>query len=291
MKKGKQKELLEKEKELSKLSWDQFAEKLGLKFGKLNSFHYEECLIDDKTFDKLSLKRNYRKFILRRFDDDWGRKKGGKNSPGNIKDIKIPKRNKKLAELYGILLGDGHIDKIKKYKVGVYHIKVTGHSIGDKKYLLDFVKPLIESLFNVDVRIYYSKFNNALDIIADSRKIVDFFEENEFKAGNKIKNKVTIPSWIKENNLFLAACLRGLYDTDGSFYRLTNQNSYQIHFKNHNFRLLKDARASLLKLGINVSNIMKNGSIVITKKTEIEKFYKLIGFSNPKHNNKIKLLF
>jgi hypothetical protein len=36
---------------------------------------------------------------------------------------------------------------------------------------------------------------------------------------------------------------------------------------------------------------MENRRVVITKKSEIEKFYKVIGFSNPKHLNKIKELF
>ncbi len=291
MEKGKQREMLGKERAKLNFTWQQFADNLGLKFGKLKSFYYEAALIDDTTLNKLSLLNEYKKFILKELGDNWGRSKGGINSNGNLKDIKIPKKDKKLAELWGILLGDGHIEKTQAYKIGIYHIKVTGHSIDDKDYLLDFVMPLMRERFNVKVRHYFSKSNKGLHVIADSRKIVDFFEENEFKAGNKILNQVTIPNWIKENKNFLATCLRGLYDTDGSFYRLAKQNSYQIHFKNHNSRLLMDTRKSLLNLGIGVSKIMKNKSIVITKKSEIEKFYKVIGFSNPKHLNKIKKAF
>jgi intein/homing endonuclease len=286
-KKGMQKELLKQEKR--DLTWNQFAEKLGLKFGKLKSFSSEESLIDDITFNKLSLKTNYKRFIVKRFDNNWGRSKGGKNSKGNLKNIKIPNKGKDLAEFWGIVLGDGHVQKIKKYKIGVYNIKIAGHSIDDRDYLLDFVKPLCEKLFEVKSRTYEPKNKKGLYIIIEGRKIIDFFENNEFKSGNKIINQTTIPKWIKKNDRFLASCLRGLYDTDGSFYRLGKQNSYQIHFKNHNKKLLNDVRKSLLKLGINTSKIMKNRSIVITKKSEIEKFYKLVGFHNPKHLNKIKV--
>ena len=37
---------------------------------------------------------------------------------------------------------------------------------------------------------------------------MDFFESEGFKAGNKIINQVRIPGWIKQNPIFLAACLK-----------------------------------------------------------------------------------
>ena len=128
----------------------------------------------------------------------------------------------------------------------------------------------------------------ALHVIFDGRELVDFFEKDGFKSGNKIVNQVTIPDWIKSNVQYLAACLRGLLDTDGSFYKLTNQNSYQIGFTNHDKALLRDSHNALVFLGIGVSKIIDNRKYVITKKSEIAKFYKVIGFSNSKHLNKIK---
>lgn len=291
MEKGKQKELLKKEKEKRKLTWSKFALILNIRPSKLKTFFNEEVLMDSLTFNKLFLKKEYKKFIVKKLENNWGQSKGGKNSDGNLKEIKIPKRAEELAELWGILLGDGNIQKTSGYKLGTYTIKVTGHSILDREYLIKFVEPLIKNLFNVKIRIYESKVSNALNVIADSRRIIDFFEENEFKAGDKIRNQVTIPSWIRSNHKFLAACLRGLYDTDGSFYRLGNQNSYQINFKNLNKTLLKDVHDSLISLGLSPSKISGSIQIYITKKSEIAKFYKLIGFHNPKHLNKIRAYF
>lgn len=289
--KGKQRELLIREKEKRNLSWPKLAKQLNLNESKLKTFYYDGILIDEDTFNKLSLKKDYEKFIIKLLEENWGQSKGGKISPGNLKDIKIPEKNEELAELWGILLGDGNIQKKTGYKIGTYNIKVTGHSILDRDYLLKFVKPLIEKLFDVKIRVYASKVSKALNVVADSRRIVNFFEENGFKAGDKIKNQVGIPIWIKENPKFLAVCLRGLYDTDGCFYRLTNQNSYQVHFKNHDMTLLNDVHESLINLGIKPSKIICNQSIVVTKKEEIAKFYKLIGFHNSKHLNKIKSYF
>jgi len=290
-KKGKQKEMLKREKEELNLTWFKFAEHLNMKYGKLITFFNEERLIDEQTFNKLILKKDYKKFIIKRLNDYWGQSKGGINSKGRTKEIRIPDKNEGLAELWGIMLGDGHLQKIQGYKLGVYGIDIAGHSIDDKEYLVDFIKPLCEKLFAIDSRIYQSKRSNCIHVIVDSRRIVDFFELNGFKAGNKIANKLGIPNWIKENSNLLRACLRGLFDTDGSFYKLTNQNSYQINFCNKNQRLLEEVNKSLLGLGVEVSKIMEKRRMVITKKSEIKKFYKLIGFHNPKHLNKIKLLF
>lgn len=290
-KKGKQKEFLKLEKEKLSLTWPKFAKYLGIKHGKLRTFIDEQVSIDSFTFNKLRLKSKYKKFIIEELSDNWGRSKGGKNSFGSTKTINIPEKNEELAELWGIVLGDGCVYRLKKYKIGVYCVKIAGHSINDKEYLLNFVKPLCDKLFGIRSRINYSKNKNCIYVILDSRKIVDFFEDNEFKAGNKIVNQSTIPNWIKKDNKSLAFCLRGLFDTDGSFYQLTNQNSYQINFKNNNLTLLNDLREGLIQLGILPSKIIRGNSLVITKKSEIEKFYKLIGFSNPKHLNKIKKLF
>jgi len=288
---GKQKELFKKERELKKLSWQDFAKSLNVSFGKLNSWVYEENLITEDIFNKLKLSSEYKKFIIQRLVEGWGKIKGGKLSGGNTKEIKLPKRSKELAEFFGIMLGDGHVHKIQGYKLGTYNLNITGHSILDKDYLLNFVKPLGEKLFRIKGRISFSKRSNALHIIFDARNLVNFFEKENFKAGDKIINQVTIPNWIKENPKFLSACLRGLYDTDGCFYKLTNQNSYQVGFTNYNKTLLNDVRDSLISLGIGVSKISRGRDITITKRSKIAKFYKLIGFHNSKHLNKIKKLF
>jgi len=122
-----------------------------------------------------------------------------------------------------------------------------------------------------------------------SRKLVDFLESKGFKPGNKIKNKLGIPPWIKNDASFLRECIRGLYDTDGSVYKLTNQNSYQINFCNYNPKLLHDVRDSLISLGILPSRVTKGKEFNITKKSELRKFLKGVGFNNSRHLNKVKM--
>ena len=81
---------------------------------------------------------------------NWGQIKGGKLSSGTTKTITIPPKNEKLAELVGILLGDGNIHVYKGKKSTSYAVRIAGDSNKDKKYLIDYVKPLCDSLFDVN---------------------------------------------------------------------------------------------------------------------------------------------
>ena len=146
----------------------------------------------------------------------------------------------------------------------------------------------VDKLFKIKVRVGKFKNSNAMYLECHSKELVNFFDKKGFKPGNKIKNKLRIPKWILENKNFLKVCLRGLYDTDGSVYKLTNQNSHQICFTNVNFFLMNDVRNSLLDFGIKCSKISKY-DLYITKKSELRKFLKLIGFRNARHFNKVKM--
>lgn len=50
------------------------------------------------------------------------------------------------------MLGDGNSNRTKGHKIGTYMIRIVGHSELDKEYLMDYVKPLIERLFDIAVK-------------------------------------------------------------------------------------------------------------------------------------------
>ena len=137
-----------------------------------------------------------------------------------LKLIRIPPKDEKLAELVGIILGDGNIHHCITDKTNSYVLRIVGDSNKDKEYLINYVKPLVDSLFDVESKVYKHNKFNALYINVCSRLIVEFLCSIGMKAGNKIKNKLTIPDWIKSNSDLLKACIRGLMDTDGSVYEL-----------------------------------------------------------------------
>jgi len=287
---GKQREIINSLKKDH--SWLELSKLLNVSEGYLrNELRNEQRLLSENIYKKICqlLKEDFGKFIIEKLNDNWGQSKGGFISIGKTKEIKIPKDSRELAEFYGIMLGDGNSHRTKSYKKGTYMIRIVGDSRYDKYYLENYVKPLIEKLFNIRVGVRYFKNKNAIYIESHSRKLISFLEEKEFPPGNKIKNELKIPAWIKQNKDYLRICLRGLYDTDGSVYKITNQNSHQFCFTNYNKGLLEDVRESLLSLGINCSKISKGKEIYITKKEELRKFLKGVGFSNDRHLRKVRM--
>ena len=128
-----------------------------------------------------------------------------------------------------------------------------------------------------------------------SKNLIEFLISIGLKYGDKVVNKVGIPNWIKSDLTFLKACIRGLIDTDGSIYELKPHwpGLWQICFTNKSEQLLSDFSEGLISVGINPSKTYrykdgkKTPKIYVTKKSELSKFYKEIGFSNPKHQNKL----
>lgn len=298
---GKQKEIIESIKE--DYSWVELSNLLEISEGYLrNELRKEKRFLSEKIYRKICkiMNKNFDKFIIEKRKNNWGQSKGGKISKGNTKKIKMPRDSIKLAEFFGIMLGDGNSHrtcfyKSRKNKRGTYSIKIVGDSRYDRDYLINYVKPLIKELFEIEVKqgLFKPKkeefkSKNAMFLVAYGTELITFLEKKGFKPGNKIKNKLEIPKWIKKNSKFLAVCLRGLYDTDGGIYKLNNQNTHQAVFTNFNKILLKDVRDSLIKLRIYPSRITKGNKIYITKKSELKKFLKQIGFRNLKHFNKIK---
>ncbi|HLC50482.1 MAG TPA: LAGLIDADG family homing endonuclease [Candidatus Nanoarchaeia archaeon] len=221
----------------------------------------------------------------------WGQIKGGLNSRGSLKNINRPDKSKELAELVGILLGDGNIYSYSRgKKVGVYSARIAGDYKKDKEYHLDYVVPLCSKLFNTNMRIRHHS-NNERFVCLDSKELVNFLVDIGLKSGDKIKNQVGIPLWIFENKEFLKACLRGLIDTDGSVYRMSKKDFKLIRmdFTNHNQALLNDAREAFIVLGFNPSKVIKGRKFYISRQNEIARYISEIGFSNPKHINRLSI--
>lgn len=287
LEKNKQRELIDREKRNFNLSFPKLAEKLKIKSGRLHSYYYDNVLLPEEIFNRFSIKDQFSKFLIEKRNENWGKSKGGKNSKGSTKEINEPLDSKELAEFYGIMLGDGNLTMF--YQTGTYQVRIVGDSRHDREYLTNYVKPLVESLFHLNVKISKVPNRNVLILTISGKKLANFLISKGFKPGDKIKNNLEIPEWIKNNKDYLKLCLRGLYDTDGSVYKLTNQNSHQICFTNYNNKLLKNVRTSLLDFGIKVSNITKGRDIVITKKEELRKFLNEVGFQNSRHLNKVKM--
>lgn len=139
------------------------------------------------------------------------------------KEIKYPLRCVELAELIGIILGDGGIP-------GNHQLIISFNNKTDRAYSL-FLGNILRKLFSINHHIHPRKDSNGADIVVNSSNLIDFLLKQGLIAGNKVKNQVDIPDWIKNKPEYQKACLRGLIDTDGSFYC----HSYKSNGKNYKY--------------------------------------------------------
>lgn len=216
----------------------------------------------------------------------WYEEKGKFNLSKHFtaKKITTPKKSKELSEFVGIMLGDGGITEMQ--------ITITLHKTDDKEYSV-FVANLIEELFSVKPSINHKKDKEAINIVVSRINLVNFCNSIGLKKGNKVKQQVSIPSWILKNNDFKKTCLRGLIDTDGCIYN----ECHNIKRKRYCYPRLsfvnnsKPLRVSVFKIlkELNFSpKIRGNRSVSLEKRKDIVQYFNTVGTNNPKHIKRFK---
>jgi intein/homing endonuclease len=148
-----------------------------------------------------------------------------------------------LAELFGILFGDGHV---KAYPGHNYHISISGNSLNDKAYHEGKIRDLFHHLFSVTPKVYYKKNQNTLVTQIGSKLIFDFLISKGMCNGRK--DNLVIPDWIRSSEIFFIAFIRGLFDTDGCItLRTRGQHTIKIALKNEN--IILEVNAFLASMG------------------------------------------
>lgn len=257
------------------LSQNELAIKLG--FSRFTPMRYENCL-------KVPRMSSIKKVIEFIDSNDLDMKKinelGQNCSNGFSKDMKIPKLkleySKELAELIGILLGDGEIMKDGTLRISF-----------DPKKDLNFhhrrTFTLVESLLNNKLRFEcYKRF--AFYNTAFMRYLN---EDCNLKSGNKSRNNWGIPKWCLNNEEYLKSVIRGIFDTDG--YIGYSSGTIEImfgRFSKNSTNLIRDIKEGLGKLNFNpIIKYSPDGrcKIRIFGKENIIRFMSVVGSSNIKN--------
>lgn len=211
----------------------------------------------------------------------WWNKTGKFNLSGYFvpKKITKPKQTGELAEFVGIMIGDGGITKKQ--------ITVTLNYITDKEYI-NFVRGLFTKLFGVKPALYQREKESVINIVVSRIKLVKFCQTIGLKVGNKIKQQIDIPNWVKNNNKFKTACLRGLMDTDGCIFNECHEiknKKYcypRLLFVSHSINLRLSVYKIMQELEFHPV-IRNNRSVNLENRQEIIKYFQLIGTNNSKH--------
>lgn len=189
------------------------------------------------------------------------------NYEKNLGDYAISKNpskfkiNEDLAELIGILLGDGSLHKNQ--------LSIS-FDARNKEYI-QYVRILFKKIFGLDLKYKVLKNTNSAYLYYYNKKLIDKLIELELKRGHKINNRVGIPTWIKENQEYTKRCIKGLIDTDGCIYTCKREKQTYIKFTNFNFQLLKDFKELTKGLGYSFAKANKN-NWCLYRKAEVARF-------------------
>jgi intein/homing endonuclease len=163
---------------------------------------------------------------------------------------------------------------------------VTLHSVDDHEYG-KFVQKLMYTLFGVRTSVYYRKDAQAHSVVLARRKIVDYMCSLGLVTGNKVDQKIKVPEWVLENEMYSLACLRGLMDTDGSVYIHTyqvNKKQYQykkLCFSSASAPLRKDVQFILHRFGSAAT--CSGTNVRIDAIADVKRYMEVVGTHNPKH--------
>lgn len=232
-----------------------------------------------KKYGRIGGDPEYRKKKWR----EWWEKEGRFKQHPIINEalpIKKPRKSVDLAEFVGIVLGDGNISKGQ--------VTISLNDKDDKEYS-EFVVALIKKLFDVPVGTYHRRELSAMNFIISRSELVRFcVEKLELKRGNKIKQQVDIPDWIKQNNSYSIGCVRGLVDTDGCVFT----HRYKVNRKWYSYKKLvftsysKPLRRSMFNIlkdnGFN-PRLARDRDVHLDSIANMERYFKIINFHNPKH--------
>ncbi len=120
-------------------------------------------------------------------------------------------KDRDTAEMIGVILGDGHLNGLKT----VFTLNRV-----DEKEFVEYVTELAKETLNYKPTFYIPKDEEEkkINVVICSAGISSALEDLGLTKGNKVANQVGVPEWIKEDTEFTKACVKGLFDSDGSAF-------------------------------------------------------------------------
>ncbi|MBI2108087.1 hypothetical protein HYT54_03085 [Candidatus Woesearchaeota archaeon] len=187
---------------------------------------------------------------------------------GIIKSTYPPlKKNGDLAELIGVILGDGHIGKFPRTDV----LMILSH--GDALEFINRYAKLVEKIFDKKPTVSKRTNSNCTTITIYQKQIS---KRLGIPSGARKKKKIHVPRWILNNEDYILRYLRGLYEAEGCHCIHRPTSTYKFIFNNRNRSLLKNVHRLLIALGYRPNT--SGYKVQISRKKEVEEIRKLLQF-------------
>jgi len=207
--------------------------------------------------------------------------------------ISLNEKNKELAhiaELIGILLGDGSLSLHKYNPTLNNRLKISFNSRDDLDYT-EYVRCLLLDIFGVKPILKFRKEENTADLYLFKKNILEYLVDQIGVRLSPKWNRAIIPKDFCKNHLDVLV-IRGYFDTDGCVV-ITNNNGIKyprlemkvcpspMQFQFINILKKYNFRFGVYNIGKGKVRIQLNGIKQLTK------WMSLIGFSNEKHLKKV----
>ncbi len=191
-----------------------------------------------------------------------------------------PPHSPELAESIGIFLGDGGLGK--------YQAKISLSALVDREYS-KFVAKLLKKVFDTSPSFSERSDDHTITLVVSGIRFVDMLEKFGLKRGDKMRNKIRIPTWISENETYSIACLRGLFDTDGGLYFHKKRNGTYIGwcFSSYSRPLLQDIQEILRRIGLHAKK-EQDTKLYLYSLNDVLHYMEVVGSHNVKNMNKFK---
>lgn len=172
-----------------------------------------------------------------------------------------------LAELVGVILGDGYIGEFPRTEC----LRIVGDAT--KPGFIHRSAWLIERVFNKKPHVSKRKGDNGVNITMYEKHIS---KRIGIPAGAQANRKIVVPLWILKNEEFIRRYLRGLYEAEGSYCVHEGTYTHKLIFSNANDSLLNIVERLVKKLGFHPHRSYRK--IQVSRQREVEKLVELLQY-------------
>ncbi|MDO8481714.1 MAG: LAGLIDADG family homing endonuclease [bacterium] len=183
--------------------------------------------------------------------------------------VKFPplKRNGDFAELIGVLLGDGHLQKFPRTE------RLLIFSNTNNPGFIGRYTELVEKLFKKKTYVYKQSDQNCMRISLYQKCIS---ERLGIPTGARKSLSIKVPKWILDNRRYVVRYLRGLYEAEGSLSHHEPTCTHKLSFSNMNASMLENVYSLMSGLGFHPHRDAKR--VQLSRKEEVRQAVELLEF-------------
>ncbi len=142
---------------------------------------------------------------------------------GGSKEI-ILEESDHIAELVGIILGDGYLG------LNGMDVEIAFNYADEGRYY-NYVKKLLRrTIKGINIAEKTITGTKGVKLVVTNKAVHNAFVMMGLLPGDKVENQVRIPKWIFNKRSYMISCVKGLFDTDGSITVSKKTKSMIINF-------------------------------------------------------------